>query len=604
MVSNNTMSQLPVLTKVRVLGRHCLHVEMPHVLLTINALLDAFSAGKKAHEVYERTGSLRLMQYVAAREPIEEMDPFYRRYQFNRTVEIAAANGDLETVKWLIESHNPDFLSKAVAAAAANGHLHILQWLFDTHREIGYWGATEMCGALENSQAKVVEWLRENAVPRKDSLKKVMEAAAAAGNVEVVEWLFKDCRASAEDALWSAQTNKQWEMAKWILDNCGIVGPWIDWDLPAKDGALSFMQYLRSRSIGGPGFYTLQVAALNGHVEVVEWLHDELRVPFSPTLWHAADNGHLNVIQWMHDNGYKHGGAAIMDSAAMYGQLDVVKWLHDNREEGCTEQAMDGAATEGHLEVVRWLHESRSEGCTNAAMNGAASKGHLDVVKWLHSHRHEGCTHVAMDSAAENGYLHVIQWLQKNRSEGCTPAAMDTAASKGHLDVVRWLHENRSEGCTTKAMDMAAENGHFEVVKWLHENRNEGCTTDAMDTAAANGYFAIVKYLHENRDEGCTVAALTRAILGAHFEVALFLKTHRSEGFALNRNSIIRLPLELMQWLIANNMSNLQGYEFEVERCDWRFNEWCREIKLRMAHQNEQSVWWECSSETVRPEAH
>ncbi|KAF1790333.1 50S ribosomal protein L18Ae/60S ribosomal protein L20 and L18a [Phytophthora cactorum] len=235
MVSNtNAKCQLPVLTKVRVVGRHCLKGEMPHVLLAIDALLDDFSAGQKAHDIYKRTGSLRLMQYVAAREPIEETNPFYRRYQFNRTVEIAAGAGDLETVKWLVETYKPEYLTKAVAGAAANG-------------------------PLQNNQSKVVEWLRENAVPRKDSLKKVMEAAAAAGNVQVVEWLFKDCHASAEDALWSAQTNQQWETAKWILENCGIVGPWIDWDLAAKYGALSFLQYLRSRSIGGPGFYTLQI---------------------------------------------------------------------------------------------------------------------------------------------------------------------------------------------------------------------------------------------------------------------------------------------------------------------------------------------------------
>ncbi|KAE9101478.1 hypothetical protein PF010_g14434 [Phytophthora fragariae] len=293
---------LPLLEKVRVVGRHCLRGEMPHVLLAIDTMLDDFSAGKKAHEVYKCTGSLRLMQYVAAREPFEEMDPFYRRSQFNRTMEIAAAAGDLKAVKWLVESYKPQqYLTKTVAAAAANGHLHLLQWLFENHYEIGYWGCTEMCGALLNNHSEVVEWLRQHATPHKDSLKKVMEAAAAAGNVKVVEWLFNECHASAEDALWSAQTNKQWQTAKWILENCGI--------------------------------------------------------------------------------------------------------------------------------------------------------------------------------------------------------------------------------------------------------------------------------------------------------------SHRTEGCVLHRNSIIRLPLELMQWLIAKYAANLNGCEFEVERCDWRFNEWCREINLRMAHQNEESVWWECHPKTIQLDA-
>ncbi|KAE8893371.1 hypothetical protein PF005_g11805 [Phytophthora fragariae] len=272
---------LPLLEKVRVVGRHCLRGEMPHVLLAIDTMLDDFSAGKKAHEVYKCTGSLRLMQYVAAREPFEEMDPFYRRSQFNRTMEIAAAAGDLKAVKWLVESYKPQqYLTKTVAAAAANGHLHLLQWLFENHYEIGYWGCTEMCGALLNNHSEVVEWLRQHATPHKDSLKKVMEAAAAAGNVKVVEWLFNECHA-----------------------------------------------------------------------------------------------------------------------------------------------------------------------------------------------------------------------------------------------------------------------------------------------------------------------------------MVLFLESHRTEGCVLHRNSIIRLPLELMQWLIAKYAANLNGCEFEVERCDWRFNEWCREINLRMAHQNEESVWWECHPKTIQLDA-
>ncbi len=49
----------------------------------------------------------------------------------------------------------------------------------------------------------------------------------------------------------------------------------------------------------------------------------------------------------------------VMDLAAQNGHLKVVIWLHENREEGCTEDAMDGAAKNGHLEVVQWLRQNR-----------------------------------------------------------------------------------------------------------------------------------------------------------------------------------------------------------------------------------------------------
>ncbi|MHB1952549.1 MAG: ankyrin repeat domain-containing protein [Sulfobacillus sp.] len=53
-----------------------------------------------------------------------------------------------------------------------------------------------------------------------------------------------------------------------------------------------------------------------------------------------------------------------MDLAAKNGHLDVVAFLHHNQTEGCTEFAMDLAAMNGHLPVVAFLHQNRTEGCT------------------------------------------------------------------------------------------------------------------------------------------------------------------------------------------------------------------------------------------------
>jgi ankyrin repeat protein len=43
-----------------------------------------------------------------------------------------------------------------------------------------------------------------------------------------------------------------------------------------------------------------------------------------------------------------------MDLAAMNGHLETLKWLHQNGKT-CTTQAMDSAAKNGHLEVVKFL---------------------------------------------------------------------------------------------------------------------------------------------------------------------------------------------------------------------------------------------------------
>ncbi|KAE9333626.1 hypothetical protein PF008_g14357 [Phytophthora fragariae] len=197
-------------------------------MLRLNDFLDDFSADCTIADAYKRTNSVRLMQYVAAREDPDEMDPFYRRWLFNKTTEMAAARGDLQSLQWLVESYLPDeFLTKAVAAAAANGHLPVLEWLFERHRDRGYWGNTEMCGALTNGHVKVVEWLRTHAAPRSECLGEVMDAAVRAASLDTVKWLHD------EHKVMSCATGS--------------------WDQPAKDGPLSFLKFLHAHSIGSPG---------------------------------------------------------------------------------------------------------------------------------------------------------------------------------------------------------------------------------------------------------------------------------------------------------------------------------------------------------------
>lgn len=131
----------------------------------------------------------------------------------------------------------------------------------------------------------------------------------------------------------------------------------------------------------------------------------------------AAENGFIAVLEYLSYTCQEFTVTA-MDLAAANGHLHVVQWLHENRSEGCTTAAMDGAAEAGHLEVVEWLHENRSEGCTTAAMDGAAEAGHLLVVQWLDEYRREGCSFNAFECAAIWGHLRVIDWLFEHRPEG------------------------------------------------------------------------------------------------------------------------------------------------------------------------------------------
>ncbi|KAF1788693.1 Ankyrin repeat-containing domain [Phytophthora cactorum] len=260
---------------------------------------------------------VRLMQYVAAREDPDEMNTFYRRWLFNAATEMAAGKGDLESLKWLMESYLSDeFSTKAVAAAAANGHLGVLQWLYEKHHGRGYWNNTEICGALTNGHIKVVEWLRTHAVPRQECMAKVMDAAAGAGNLDIVKWLHEEHKISICSALSNAMSNCQWETSQWILEHRELVLPWISWDQPAKNGTLRFLKFLRSYSIGHLGYFTLQTAA---EMSLVRVTPDAMK--------RTAQNGHLDVVEWFHENGCEGCDVDTLINTAGSGHLDVVKWL-------------------------------------------------------------------------------------------------------------------------------------------------------------------------------------------------------------------------------------------------------------------------------------
>lgn len=47
----------------------------------------------------------------------------------------------------------------------------------------------------------------------------------------------------------------------------------------------------------------------------------------------ASQNGHLELLK---SDQAKEFSTSAMDLAAANGHLEVVKWLHENRKEGCT----------------------------------------------------------------------------------------------------------------------------------------------------------------------------------------------------------------------------------------------------------------------------
>lgn len=534
---------------------------LPHVV----GLISQYAVSWTIDRACAFPNRLPLLGRLRDRERKHLLDPYYRDLVTTRGLAAAAGRGDLETVKWLgleyasrsdrLPWAGPaESVTDAVEAAAAGGHWDVLEWLEHRYNSVRL-GILEMELAAGNGCVDVLDRLHARLEPvgrswrrpeRVNDLFRCLRAAANGGHLAIVQ--------SLATHIYVLERNRGQAAPREFV---------LSMQVPATNGHLHVLQWMHEaehpRFHLTPSIGSLWRAAQNGHLAVAKWLY-EIGVSEDgakiKAIDKAAANGHLDMVCWLHSTGKFAFTAEAMNSAALNGHFTVVRWLHEhwsNKSDRAL-HAMDNAAANGHLDILKFLHAHRQDGCSTAAMDSAAANGHLDVVKWLNENRSEGCTTHAMDGAAANGHLQIAQWLMQYGHEGCTTKAMDGAAANGRLDMVRWLEENRSEGCTPDAMDGAAASGHLHVVKWLHDHRTEGCTTRAMDDAAANGHLRVVKWLHENRREGCTTRAMDDAARNAHFPVLLFLQSRRCEGCSklAFASAFLNSDLHVLRWLVRH----------------------------------------------------
>ena len=289
-----------------------------------------------------------------------------------------------------------------------------------------------------------------------------------------------------------------------------------------RQGQIHFLKWFVTRQrrevlkkTTSTGLTPMHAAAMNGDVEMMQWLHEKdpelvrtLANDGSTPMHFAAMFGRLDAMQWLHvkDSGLfsapADDGWTPMHIAAGGGQLGAMQWLHDKDPE-LFRIADDGwtpihyAAYNGKLEAMQWLYDKDSElfrapegsGCT--PMDAAAQGGQLEAMEWLHERdpqllrMSDNFGSTLMHWAAKNEKLTVMQWLydrgpelvHKADSEGRTP--MHFATWSQELQVMEWLYDRDPEliyktdnqGCTP--MHEASQMGSIEAMQWLHDKGPE-----------------------------------------------------------------------------------------------------------------------------------
>jgi len=210
-------------------------------------------------------------------------------------------------------------------------------------------------------------------------------------------------------------------------------------------------------------------AAFHGFTDVLEKVYLGKFGRVAPI--YAAAGASLETLKWMREKKKSsRWNAGVCHEAAKYGHLEVLQWLARENRLPVNEMTSRCAAEGGHLELLQWL---RKYGCPwdQWTCEGAAKGGHLKVLRWA---RANGCpwNHWAANFAAMEGHVEVLAWLDEQQAPAdlnqvC--AAAVERASKDDLGAIRWLLGGRRFGYAAsswlaKAKRIAEEEGAERAV--------------------------------------------------------------------------------------------------------------------------------------------
>ena len=320
--------------------------------------------------------------------------------------------------------------------------------------------------------------------------KKVMTAAAAAGDLSVVVYAGEMHAPQDETAVYAACRHGHLDVVDWLV---GSGCPW---------------QEKNEHDQPHVGGKACQAAAKGGHLHVLQFLRSQhMNAKWNRnTPMGAAEHGHLEVLRWAIEN-HCPVDAYTYHDAAMYGHVHILEYLHTTHVP-YDAFAANMAAAQGHLHVLEWFEEHGYVLWQDRILKHAARENQIKVLEWACSQpstrfaRATGLTADIMAVAAEGGHVEAMQWL-RDRGTDWSAFVSETAAREGKLEALKWLAD---KGCPFDA-NAAIEacfygekdswNDTFEACVWLIETYTPQTGWRFYEEAYMCGCNKMVAWLEE-----------------------------------------------------------------------------------------------------------
>ena len=152
---------------------------------------------------------------------------------------------------------------------------------------------------------------------------------------------------------------------------------------------------------------TINVAALQGNMEMVKYcvanecpINEMACVSVCAC---AASKGHLEMLKYLHEEVKAPGDSDTASYAASNGRLHILEYLVERKYDGYDERACENAAMNGHLDCLKYLRETAKVPWNSGAFASVT-----------HANRHPECVRYLLDNNCplppgwryEDGTLH------------------------------------------------------------------------------------------------------------------------------------------------------------------------------------------------------
>jgi hypothetical protein len=194
----------------------------------------------------------------------------------------------------------------------------------------------------------------------------------------------------------------------------------------------------------------------------------------------VSGRGWLDVVIWLSGRPSVLFSKDAIDLAAMNGHLAVVRFLHESHVAGCSTRGVRLAARAGHLDVLEYLYVNQLVEYSTALLEDAVEGGHMNCIEWVYQKLLFQADYDFHDNIKINTYsvvinnrVDILKWIHATfpnfnfNLQFRADWYLNAALIHGYFEMMQWLHTVLGGRFEDNAMIRAVGDSRYDIVEYL-----------------------------------------------------------------------------------------------------------------------------------------